>query len=241
MSLDDARTWPAGVKEAADRLADRYEGLTEHVTDLAQQIMFDNEEAGFNRTLQGTVVTVYHATRLLDNEMDRVRSEGLHPASIELAVSKIDSAYAAGVIDEAERDVLASNNLFVTGDEGVREGNVCFFASRGVLDNEVNAIWSLLTNWGGEIIYFNQRRDSRVADRLRTLGRPAIVVAAVDLSDSERVHLAAPGIAAAFIGKRLGLSKPDFDLHYRGTVDQILDIWTPGRPEYDRHTELPTT
>jgi hypothetical protein len=237
ISVDDARTWPADVRTAVRELAERYEGVTEHTSDLAQEITLE-EEAGFRRALRDRSVKVYHATRLLDYEMERIRLEGLQPASVTLAVSRIEAAQAAGFIDTEERAAILSGGFFARESLEHREGNVCFFSSRKVLD-DVSPIWSLMTTWGGEIIYFDLRHDPRIGPRLKALGRPAIVVAGIDLSDTGPVRHAFPGVAAAFVGKRLGLHDPDMDIFHAGVAGEILDIWTPGDKDYDQHRNLP--
>lgn len=88
VSLDDARTWTATFNAEVDRLADRYEDMTDNTTDLGQLISYDGEEGPFRRALDGTRVKVYHATRLLEHEYspqpslfdvsDSARVAGLH-------------------------------------------------------------------------------------------------------------------------------------------------------------------
>ena len=239
VDLDDARTWTTEIRETTKSFAEPLRGTTEYTADLS--IDPDREDT-FRLSLQGTFVKVYHATRLLDHEAEDIRNEGLTPASQDLVERRIATASDHGYVDDSVRDGLLSGNLFGAGEYVAnREGMVCFFASRSVMDDFIAGIWSLMTTWGGEIVYFGSKLSDTTRARLKVIGRPAIVVAAVELSESWRVHYVAPGVANAFVGKYLGFTSYDFDLHYRGRVpgEQILDIWMPSDPQYDGFPELP--
>jgi len=190
----------------------------------------------------GHLLVVYHATRLLDHEIDAIRRDGLLPLSEELVRTRIEAAHDLGYLTHNERNQLLARNLFVDGsDVSIREGQVCFFLSRQVLEDEVHGVWNPLTIWGGEGIFFGQF-DEEVEARLRGLGRPAITVAAIELSDGWRTHPVYPGAFKSFLGRKLELEEYGSDVFYRAAVPghQVIDVWLPGHREYERHNELPS-
>jgi len=238
IDVDDPATWTTEVKGFVDDHAARLEGTTEYTSDLR---ITPEEEDEFRSLLAPNPLKVYHATRLLEHELESIRIGGLVPLSADLVRSRIETAAIKGYLTEAERDDLLVNNLFDGGHEvSNREDQVAFFLSAGVLDHAVWGIRHPLTTWGGEGIYFGTFADQTNA-RLKLMGRPTLIVAAIDLSSGGR-HLVFPGTLRSFVGRVLGHEAYESDVLYRGRPiyeDEILDIWQPGKPEYDRHSELP--
>lgn len=58
--------------------------------------------------------------------------------------------------------------------------------------------------------------------------------------DGGRV-LVFPGVLKAFVGRWLDLQGQGAEAHFFNAIppDQIIDIWQPGHPKYDRYPELP--
>jgi hypothetical protein len=238
VDLDHPSTWPPEVRDHVASRTAELEGTTYNTTDL---MISPEEEDEFRALLAGQPLVAYHATRLLDHEAEAIRRDGLLPLSEDLVRSRIQAAHQTGSLSDQEREHLLAHNLFAAGDDtSNRECQVSLFISRRVLDDEIAGIWRLLTTWGGEGIYFGSL-DDQVEARLRTLGRPAIVVARIELSASRRVHLVFPGLLKSFAGRCLEFESYDSSVHYYSPIpgDQIIDTWLPGHPEYDQHTELP--
>lgn len=238
VSVDDPDTWPVEVRDAIGVRAQALAATAGYASDLA---IDPDQEDEFRELLRGHSIVVYHATRLLDHEIDSIRHDGLLPLSAELVRARIEAAANSGYLTDAERGELLRGNLFAdNGYVSNREGQVCFFLSRRALNEHVSGLWNLLTTWGGEGIYFGQFSED-VDTRLRVLGRPAVVVAEIELTEGWRTHSAFPGVLNSFVGRMLELDEYDSDLFYRSPVagNQIADVWLPGDPDYDRHSELP--
>jgi hypothetical protein len=75
----------------------------------------------------------------------------------------------------AERDALLSGSIFASGNVARRRGQVCAVVGRTVFDEEPGAVDLLLRMWGGEAIYWAHERAA-LAERIRALGKPSIVV-----------------------------------------------------------------
>ena len=238
IGVDDPGTWPRHIHTFVEPFVERLAGTTRNTSDLA---IGPEEDDAFQATLTDVHLTVYHGTRLLDYEVASIRQDWLQLAGEDLVSGRIEAAWSAGAISGDERDQLLRGNLFGGGEYVAnREGQVCFFTSRLVFDDEVASISRLMATWGGEVIYFGLGISHELEARLRQIGTPSIVVGAIDVSEKWRVSLASPGILHAFVGKKLGLDPHDCDIFYRDLVPgaQIIDVWQPGHPEFDRHTDL---
>lgn len=232
IDVDDATTWPASVREWAQGWADRPGlSLDPGPSDLLER------EPELQAHLAGHKVLAFHCTRLLDHEVTAVREHGLRQLTTDLIADRISGAHAAGAIDDELRDLLSTKNALEWSNADSREGQVCAVLGRGTLDEEADGVSSFLETWGGEGIYFSWDRTT-TEDELKRLGRPAIVVVRLDVSDSERVWCYSLG--RPFVEFLIG-SAPGAELFYKGDVpaEDVLAIWHPGDPEYDRHRDLP--
>ena len=126
--------------------------------------------------------------------------------------------------------------MFATGYDGIREGQVCAAAGLTAFDEDWRGIWPLLARWGGEAIYHHADAENRA--RLRTIGSPAIVVLDLPLTES---WLMFPSLANMLAGHFGAFSSPGADVVYQSDVpaSAVVDVWQPGRPEYDRFVNLP--
>lgn len=187
--------------------------------------------------LAGHPVLAYHATRLLPYEFDGIRSQGLTALSDEAIEHRLKEACEAGYLRPDERDHLALRNALTLNAGGKRRGHVCLSLGRNVMDDGLG-LERLMGLWGGEAIYWAVSRDE-LGSRLARLGTPAIVVAEIDLDD-EATTVSFPDLASLCFRCVVGESAYS-DLFHLGSVpmERILDIWTPGHPEYDRHAGLP--
>jgi hypothetical protein len=188
--------------------------------------------------LVGHKVRAYHCTRLLEHEVAGIREQGLRRLTPGLIADRIAAAHAAGAIDDDLRSRLSSRNALEWENASSREGRVCVVLSRNTFDNHASGAAPLLETWGGEGIYFAWDRTS-TEDDLRRIGRPAIVVCRLDVSDPERAW--SYSLGDPFVSQLHG-DPPEGELQYKDHVpaEDVLEIWQPGDAEYDRHTDLPS-
>lgn len=169
VDVEDIATWPSAVKQYADRWAQQLHGTTRYAGDLGVPL----EEADeFRRLFQGHLLRAIHCTRLLDHERAWIRERGLREASRQLIADRIHGAHEAGSITSRERDALLAGHALAGRQYalGNREGQVCFIASRTMLDRDPRSVEPLLRTWGGEVIY-NPQSDRK---RLRSIGKPTL-------------------------------------------------------------------
>lgn len=236
---DDRRTWPAWLRSTVSDYACRLRDTTQYTSDLA---IDKAEDDHFRSCLAPSLLRAYHATRLLPHEVEAIRGHGLRELTCTLIHDRIDAAHAWGVISAEECELFRTANVFDDQDPTARtrRGKVCLFLGQGVLNHRADGVRPLLTTWGGEGIYMSGS-GFQLRPRLMTLGMPAIVELTVDLSEGQRTHSVYPGVLHCFVARVLRLTNVVADVHFRGPIaaKQIIDIWQPGDPKYDRHSGLP--
>jgi hypothetical protein len=237
IDVDDPASWPPLVRAWAAEQADRLRGSANFTEDLR---FFPDRDEEFRARLAGRKLRVYHATRLLDHEVSWIREHGLRPLTRELVEERIEAAHQHGYLTAAERERLLAENVFALGYAQDREGLVNLVIGRRGYDDDPTDVTPLLSAWGGEGIY---RAAEGLEEYLARLGRPAIVAAAVDLSGSFPEAPTSPSLPNLFVGRLLELPHCWAVLQIRRSVptQDVLAIWQPGHPEYDRHRELPPT
>lgn len=233
VDIEDQATWPLDVRQWVDDQARRLRGTTRFALDLDL-----HAEDEFRNLLSNRMVRAYHCTRLLPHEVDAVARGGLRLLSADFVVERLAQAESQGYLTSAQRVALQRDHL---GNASNRRNQVCLLlGGNHAFEHDVAGVWNLLSRWGGEAINFSHAGNSMV-QHLQNMGLPTIVVARIDLNAGWRVHGCAPPLDRAFVGARLGLGDPVVSVHYRDAVPphHIDDIWQPGHPEYDAHSELP--
>lgn len=221
---DDPRTWPENVAERIAQLATSLDGTAESVSDLD----LHDEEDLFRELLSGHLLRTYHCTRLLDHEVEMVREQGLRALDEDLLHDRFDAALARGYISEQNYAAFHDAHVF-NGDRSAsqRQDRVCLILGRSHLESDwPYGVEPLLTTWGGEGLYMGAGAlDLRPL--LKTLGRPSIIVATVDLSEPHRSIPVWPGVANVFVGTALHLEEPGADVIYPRSIpaDQVEEVW----------------
>jgi hypothetical protein len=237
VAADDIRTWPAPVRERCKQLALFAERNPEYVSDLNLDTAGEDE---FRARFRSHRVIAFHATRLLPHELESISTVGLRQLTPDLMEQKIDDAARHGFLSDSERARFHQAHVFSSGEHLNREARVCFFLSEKTMKERSQGLVPLLLSWGGEAIKMSSKGHELRA-RLRELGQPTIVVAAIRLDEGRNVHSVWPGMQEAFLGRWLRINDTDADVHYRSDVpgEFIRATWVPGDPNYDRFPDLP--
>ena len=153
--------------------------------------------------------------------------------------NRIDEAYGADHLTTPQWRRLRNAHMYAVGEEharGRREGQVCLTLRSASFDHGAH---SLLSNWGGEGLYFSTGATG-LEPLLRQLGQPSIVVVAVDVRPTCQQQPIFPTIGRTLLGAWRGL-RDGADLFHPAPIpgSDVLDIWQPGRPEYDEIPTLP--
>lgn len=241
VDVDNPATWPRSLADLIYTIADEAD-LDE--PDLYVDLELTDREEQVRDLLHGRLLRAQHATRLLDHEADAIRAHGLRPLDAALVDDRLEQAHERGYLSDAEQEVLRSQSMVVAGRQRVasREDQVCLTLSAEATSHDINGVWRLLSFWGGEAIYWQHCDDADgIAQRLRCLGRPALVTAYVDLASPGR-HLVFKSVVHTFVGKAIGYAPANADVLYRNAIppQHIESIAFPGDPAYDRLPGLPT-
>jgi hypothetical protein len=239
VDLGEMSTWPAEVVDAVKDLTEDVQ-RTSNVSELQ---LPDGADEQLRALLNGTRFLAFHASRLLDHEVAMIQQRGLRPFGRDLFDDKIQTAFAHGALTADERDALLAGHMRAPDAPqqlGIRDNQVCVILGRSAFDEDARAVRPLLTMWGGEGISF-AGGTAHLEPVLRRLGKPSIVAVAVPIAASRRQQYYAPGLDKLLVGAALGLPAHG-SVHHEETIPEtdIIGIWQPGNPEYDRHVHLPS-
>jgi hypothetical protein len=215
VDVDDSTTWPEELSAQVNKLADQIRIANNDLSELpcCDLALWEHEE-GIRRLLDGYLLRAYHATRLLPHEVDAVHAQGLRILSPELVKGRLATAHQLGYITDVEHHKLLAGKTLTSN----RLDQICLFLSTTTIARDADGLHLLLNTWGGEGIYWQHAHsDNPLRDKLRSLGRPIIVVAQLDLTVLPRLRVF-PGLANAFVGAALGLADVGGDILYSAPI-----------------------
>ena len=238
VDVDDPDTWPEDLANLVRAIAADAQSENSDVAEVAcSDLGVSGFEQDVRRMLDGKLLRAYHATRLLPHEVAAIASDGLRILNDDLVLRRLDAAYRAGCLTEAERRQLMNGRTTASG----RRDKVCLFLSRRSITYQAHGLYTLMSTWGGEGIYWaHLDHDNALGAKLRTLGVPTIVVTQLDLATPSNIHVF-PGLAHAFTGTALDLPDVGGSIHYFSPVPatNIETIIQPGDPDYPLHEDIP--
>ncbi|WP_432079682.1 hypothetical protein [Streptomyces sp. YPW6] len=238
IEIDRPGEWPAELTSWVKTAADLVRGIKTY-----DKLREDGDLGAFDPRLRellaGRLVRTFHATRLLDYEVDDIRSSGLLRLTPQLLQDRRDKALNSQVITEKEHRTLTESDAFET-DPYVkhRVGKVCVVGNRQLLhDRRVGDQFSF---WGGKAQYSSGAWEDLASDRVKKLGQPALVVPLLDVSDP-KVAVLTTELIYPFVGSYLGLERVGCLIDYEADVpgDRIEAVWCPGDAEYDVFERFP--
>lgn len=245
VEIDRPADWPTDVKAYIQA---RAEAVPDHVTDggdLPFEVDLAECDIELRDLLTDRWLRSFHATRLLDYEVEDVQTSGLRVLSKSLVEDRQDKALANHVITRVEHAALRESSVFTAGGKMVqhRTGKICLVGNAHPLHDRPSGFWHQLSSWGGEAQYMTSAWDLLDSARVKRLGLPAIVVALLDVSDPAVAVVTSHALIYAFVASHRGManvrSQIDFEADIAGA--QIEDIWQPGQQEYDQFERLPRT
>jgi hypothetical protein len=136
-----------------------------------------------NNILKPTTLRGWHCTRLTDQEMEHIRSQGMQPPNLDILVQRIRRAEAAGKFGPEIAARLITENQ---ADDDGRKGMIwfCFFEPRLAGQSGTERFFR---RWGGESLYNSHERDADTGEALRLIGRPCLIQADVPISSFGRI------------------------------------------------------
>jgi hypothetical protein len=189
------------------------------------------EEVG--RDMEARTIRAWHYTRLTDAEVERIRSIGVYPSTLEALRQRLDAAVAAGLFTVETAAALFAASPF--HEQLEERSNKFWMTSHPVAIND-SCVTLLLGNWGGESVYF-WLQDASLRELVRNTGIPRVLEMAVPLDATGRAYWAGGAVVATF-GRTLGY-EPDlqaFDLYSTRALgpESVIAVHSQGEPNFAR-------
>lgn len=182
--------------------------------------------------MEQRTLRAWHYTRLTDDEMALLKSEGVCVSNLEAIHRRLDVQVSRGVLSAENAEALYAASPFHYRDE-TRSGKFWMTAHpRSTTDD--SGVELLLRHWGGESVYFSLK-DEKLIELVKGLGRPRVIELAVPLRVTREAYSAAKAVVATLV-RTLGCKPdwPDFDLYTTNALgpDAVLKIHTEGEADY---------
>lgn len=234
---DRIDTWPLWLTDWAEFSALRFNDGNYEVPNFGVD---PEHEDDFRAMFQGQCVVAHHFSRLFDHEVEEIKVNGLKRLTKDMLYRKIQVAHEYELITEEHHKLFEHCNVIASGDSDHRAGQICLVVSTGGLNQDVGAVYWLLTLWGGEALSMSNR-SSGMKEILRNYGRPAIVVAAIKVDAPHKMNPAYPSLSSTFLRRYLGQEAlSDFFVRSEDIPGKrILDVCQPGHPRYEKFTNFP--
>lgn len=168
--------WPAPLRAALDEVRPVFHAWLTGSPDR-KAALYDRAHARLHEALQPYALVGWHLTRLLDHEVDAIRTAGLQVLSTQLLEWRISEAQSRALLDTETVAALQANHH---ANKPYRAGQLWFGFTKALPGEQ--ATNRLLRYWGGEALYIEHEDDSATAAVLCGLGRPAIVDAVVPIA-----------------------------------------------------------
>jgi hypothetical protein len=136
----------------------------------------------------------WHYTRLTDDEVADLQSEGVKISTIDGIGRRLDEQVKRGLITDTEAAALFNGSPFHSDQRTSREGK--FWMSSHPLRVDNHGVRPLLSSWGGESVYF-WLENKELQTLVSSIGTPRVVELAVPMSLTRHAFSAAQSVASA--------------------------------------------
>lgn len=236
VDLDEPGSWPDELRGAVEGLFRGNPDVAAEAQDRPLSLADADGDGDVLGALDGHALIAFHCTRFTAEEVATVRAAGLRKLSRELVEDRIAAAEDAGHLSADEASGRREKNVYAIENTTGRIDQVCFVIGRSSLLKDATGLWPLLASWGGESIN-GWPLPPRGEDPVRAFGSPTIVVARIRPT---RADTFAPPLACLFLAKTAGqIASGDVFSKSDVPARDVIAIWQPGSPEYDRHPDLP--
>lgn len=186
------------------------------------------------REMASRTIRAWHYTRLTNEEVDVVRSDGIYLSTLETIRRRFDDQVTAGIFTAEVAEALFAASPF-QGEQRESRSNKFWMVSHP-LNIKDGGVTLLLSNWGGESAYF-WLQDQALETLVAGIGVSRVLELVVPLDATGRAHLAGDAVVATF-GRSLGC-KPEkkvFDLYSTRALgpEAVIAIHTVGDPAFSR-------
>lgn len=255
--LDDEATWPSELKKILDegmpilraffeaeafkeearvkRLQRDAVMMPENPPPNPHQMRKDEIFEAAGRSLAGLSVIGWHCTRLCDDEIEKLRRDGLYPLSPGTFATRLEQRIRAGDIPRAAAKRFANEHKAKDNNRQM----LWFIFTRSLLQDE-DGVGRLFTSWGGEALYVCHERDDDTGPILRSIGKPSIIEAEIPIELIQAYWSPAEWITRPYLHRR-GVNdghSPEREGHTRETIgpERIRRVITIDDGDFDALT-----
>lgn len=200
-----------------------------------------NEHAGAHMHLTERIMALmnertiraWHYTRMTDDDVARMRVEGIRLSTPALLRERLDRLVAAGLVTPEQAADFVARSPF-NSDQQQSRANKFYLASHPQRLT-CSGVRSLLGFWGGEVVSFFVQ-DDPIARPLAAMGVARVLEVATPVRATRNAHNAAQAVLAAY-ARTLGCveSAHDFDVCVIEPVPAhaILRAHARGEPDFE--------
>lgn len=186
----------------------------------------------FTEVMSSRTIRGWHYTRLIDEEVEIIRRNGIYPSSLESIRARLGRLVEAGIISPAEADRLFADSPYHEQND-IRANR--FWMTSNPITVDSSGVTLLLGNWGGEGVYFWQQ-NSDLKKRVAEIGRPRVLELAVPVRTTGfHATRIASGVMRTFGETAVpNRSRADFDFYTKEVLaaDAVRAIHTEGEPQF---------
>lgn len=197
-----------------NRFFDQFEALKIRVAD----VLVDRE------------IRAWHYTRLFDFEVSAMRNE-LKLSTEQSMQDRLNGLKCREVLTDQEVELLLEGSALKTQKRNRENRFFCVPVPKHVTDKGVEL---LLSNWGGEVVYFHQH-DDVLKQKLSTLGTPRVIEIAVTVSEPLRRYALADCVLNTYaLDLGLPLCPANIDLCIKDDPPpiRVLAVHSKGESEF---------
>jgi hypothetical protein len=146
--------------------------------------------------MQSRTIRAWHYTRLVEDEVQTIRENGIHPGTLDTLRQRLDAQAKAGLFTAADAEALyTASPCHHREQQPGRLGKFWMTSDPVVADD--SGVELLLRNWGGEATYF-WLKDKRLERLVARIGRPRILEIGVPIASTNHWYSAGKAVVAAY-------------------------------------------
>lgn len=180
--ISDRSTWPTRLLRFLEANLSSFGGWECTCCNGSTASEYDSMVAEFRDMLRGYSLLGYHCTRLTNEEIDEIRTSGMHLQNADSLSARIGRLQQNNVISRENAERLRARNQ---AGESNRRNMLWFCFFEPYLAGE-NGIGRLFRSWGGEALYNSHEDDAVTGPALRNIGVPCIVKANIPISSLQQ-------------------------------------------------------
>ncbi len=162
----------------------------------------------------------FHCTRLVDDEVQDILSDGLSPLSGKLIQKKLNILLENDFID---RETLEKHSEDHLADEENRSGRVCTFHTLNTLKNDIEGLKPVFSYWGGEAFSRGKENSLDPKSEFINIGFATIVVTSHDYQGLKPPHYEEDTIEKRIIEWYLGRDDGEM-LHFESSFSEVVKV-----------------